>query len=67
MPKGKVKWFNTQKGYGFIEVEGSKDIFVHHSDIRMEGFASLDEGDDVEFEIKQSPKGEHATNIVKVS
>ena len=56
MAKGRVKWFNDQKGFGFIEVEGGKDVFVHHSSIQAEGFKSLKEGDEVEFEISQGPK-----------
>ena len=63
MSKGRVKWFNDQKGFGFIEVEGSKDVFVHHSGIAGEGFKSLKEGDEVEFEIAQSPKGPNATDV----
>jgi CspA family cold shock protein len=63
MPKGRVKWFNDQKGFGFIEVEGAKDVFVHHSSIQGEGFKSLKEGDEVEFEISQGPKGPNATHL----
>ena len=66
MAKGKVKWFNTKKGYGFIEMEDGKDIFVHHSEIQSQGFRSLDEGENVEFEVRQSPKGMHAANVTKV-
>lgn len=65
MAKGKVKWFNTKKGYGFIEMEDGKDIFVHHSEIQSQGFRSLDEGENVEFEVRQSPKGMHAANVTK--
>jgi CspA family cold shock protein len=63
MAKGRVKWFNDQKGFGFIEVEGGKDVFVHHSSIQGEGFKSLKEGDEVEFEVSQGPKGPQATNV----
>ena len=66
MAKGTVKWFNSQKGYGFIEMENGKDIFVHHKSIQGQGFKSLDEGERVEFQIQQSPKGEHAENVVRV-
>ena len=66
MAKGKVKWFNNQKGYGFITPESGKDVFVHHSAIQGEGYKSLDEGQDVEFEITNGPKGEQAINVVKL-
>jgi CspA family cold shock protein len=64
---GRVKWFNDQKGFGFIEVEGGKDVFVHHSAIQGEGFKSLKEGDEVEFEVSQGPKGLQASNVIITS
>ena len=66
MAKGKVKWFSNQKGYGFITPESGKDVFVHFSAIQGDGYKSLEEGVDVEFEIEQGPKGEQATKVVKV-
>lgn len=66
MVKGKVKWFSNQKGYGFITPENGKDVFVHHSAIQGDGYKSLDEGQEVEFEIKEGPKGEQAANVVKI-
>ena len=63
MAKGKVKWFNDAKGYGFIEQEGGEDVFVHFSAIQMDGFKTLAEGQAVEFEVKQGPKGLQASNI----
>ena len=66
MVKGKVKWFSNQKGYGFITPEDGKDVFVHHTAIQGDGYKSLEEGQDVEFEINQGPKGEQAANVVKI-
>jgi CspA family cold shock protein len=64
MAKGLVKWFNEQKGFGFICKDDGNDVFVHFSAIKMDGFKSLDEGDKVEFEVSQGPKGLQATNVV---
>jgi cold shock protein len=66
MARGTVKWFNNQKGYGFITPESGSDVFVHHSAIQGEGYKSLDEGQSVEFEIRQGPKGAEAANVVKL-
>jgi CspA family cold shock protein len=63
---GTVKWFNAEKGYGFISCEGSPDVFVHHTAIQGDGFKSLDEGQSVEFEVQQGPKGAQAANVVKL-
>ncbi len=65
MAEGTVKWFNDSKGFGFIEQEGREDVFVHFSAIEVEGFKSLAEGDAVEFEVQQGPKGLQASNVVK--
>jgi cold shock protein len=65
--KGTVKWFNNAKGYGFIGHEGGPDVFVHFSAITAEGYKSLQEGDQVEFEITQGPKGAQAANVTKAS
>lgn len=66
METGTVKWFNASKGYGFISREEGEDVFVHHKSIQGEGFKSLDEGDKVEFEITEGPKGLQASNVSKV-
>jgi CspA family cold shock protein len=65
MAKGTVKWFNDQKGFGFIEQENGPDVFVHHSGINTSGFRSLAEGQQVTFDIEQGPKGPAAVNVVK--
>lgn len=66
MEKGTVKWFNGQKGYGFITRENGSDVFVHFKAIQGEGYKSLDEGDQVQFEIGQSPKGLQAINVSRI-
>jgi len=64
--RGKVKWFSNQKGYGFITPESGNDVFVHHTAIQGEGYKTLEEGQEVDFEIENGPKGEQAKNVVKV-
>ena len=66
MSKGTVKWFNNQKGYGFITAEDGKDVFVHFSGLNMEGFKTLEEGAAVEFDITDGAKGPQATNVTKL-
>ena len=66
MAKGRVKWFNEKKGFGFISKDDENDVFVHFSAINREGFKTLSEGDEVEFEVTKGPKGEQATNVVVV-
>ena len=66
MAKGTVKWFNNQKGYGFIATENGKDVFVHYTAIQGEGYKSLQEGQAVEFDIVQGPKGEQASNVIRL-
>ena len=66
MARGKVKWFSNQKGYGFITTEAGTDIFVHRSAIQGDGYKSLTDGQEVEFEVEKGPKGEQATKVVKL-
>lgn len=66
MARGKIKWFSNQKGYGFVTPEDGPDVFVHFSAVQGDGYKTLREGDDVEFEITQGPKGQQASNVVKV-
>ncbi|MCR5657187.1 MAG: cold-shock protein [Butyrivibrio sp.] len=67
MNKGTVKWFNNQKGYGFISDAEGKDVFVHYSGLNMEGFKSLDEGQSVEYDVIQGEKGPQAVNVTKLN
>ncbi len=64
--QGNVKWFNAQKGYGFIEVDEGKDVFVHYSEIQEDGFKTLDEGQKVEFDVVEGNRGPQASNVVKL-
>ena len=64
--QGKVQWFNAEKGYGFIEGQDGKDVFVHFSAIEQEGFKTLDEGQEVEFEVVEGARGPQAANVVKL-
>ena len=66
MPQGTVKWFNDAKGFGFLQEDNGGDVFVHHSEIRMDGFKTLSEGERVEFETTQGPKGPKALNVRKL-
>lgn len=64
--RGKVKWFNDSKGYGFIAPESGGEVFVHFSSIQMEGFKTLHEGEDVDFEVETRDRGVHARNVIRV-
>jgi CspA family cold shock protein len=66
MIEGNVKWFNESKGFGFLSREGGPDVFVHHSEIRAEGYRTLNEGDRVRFEVVDSPKGPRAANVTRI-
>lgn len=66
MEKGTVKWFNAQKGYGFIALDSGRDVFVHYSEIQGDGYKSLEEGQQVECEVVKGPKGDQATKVVRV-
>jgi len=66
MERGKVKWFNGEKGFGFIERDGGEDVFVHFSAIQGEGYKNLDEGQEVEFEVEQGQRGPQAVNVQKL-
>jgi len=66
METGTVKWFNNAKGYGFIIREGGEDVFVHYKAIEGEGYKTLDQGDEVQFEVAEGPKGMHATTVIKL-
>ncbi|MFS0882958.1 cold-shock protein [Metabacillus niabensis] len=66
MAQGRVKWFNSEKGFGFIEVEGGEDVFVHFSSIQGEGYKSLEEGQEVSFDIEQGNRGPQAANVQKI-
>lgn len=66
MERGRVKWFSNEKGYGFIEREGGEDVFVHFSAIQEEGFKTLDEGQEVQFEVVMGDRGPQAANVVKM-
>ena len=64
--KGKVKWFSNQKGYGFVTAQDGKDVFVHYSAIQGDGYKTLNEGQEVEFEVSEGPKGQQASNLTKI-
>ena len=65
MKIGTVKWFNAEKGFGFLSIEGEDDVFVHYSAIEMDGFKTLEEGQEVQFEVVQGERGPQATNVTK--
>ena len=67
MKKGKVKWFNAEKGFGFIEIEGGNDVFVHFSAITMDGYKTLEEGAEVQFDIVEGMKGAQAANVTPIA
>ncbi|QIK51056.1 cold-shock protein [Jeotgalibaca porci] len=66
MEQGKVKWFNSEKGFGFIEIDGGEDVFVHFSAIQGDGFKTLEEGQEVEFDIVEGNRGPQAANVTKL-
>ncbi|MFQ6104045.1 MAG: cold-shock protein [Candidatus Glassbacteria bacterium] len=66
MARGRVKWFSNQKGYGFITTDSGSDVFVHHNEIQGEGYKTLEEGQEVEFEIQDGRKGDQAVRVVKL-
>jgi CspA family cold shock protein len=66
MARGTVKWFDTQKGYGFITLDTGSDVFVHYNAIQGDGYRALEEGQEVEFDIQDTPKGDQAVNVVKL-
>lgn len=66
MAQGTVKWFNAKKGFGFISTDQGSDVFVHHNDIKVDGFRTLKDGEKVEFEVVEGPKGVHAKNVTKI-
>ncbi len=67
MEEGTVKWFNASKGYGFIQREAGEDVFVHYKSLMMEGYKTLNQGDRVQFDVEEGPKGLQATNVKKIS
>ncbi len=67
MERGKIKWFNAEKGYGFIERDNAKDVFVHYSAINMDGYKTLEEGAEVQFDIVDGQKGDQAANVTRIA